>query len=104
MFCCDGGFVGGVGASAYALLDMNEGSGALMATGGVYLQRCKNAFEAEVVALDTGIRALLSVLPPLSPLPVLLLAPAPPLVLAHSVAVSSPEKYSTGSPWTRAEV
>ena len=58
--CCDGGLSACIGASAYILLDMNEESGALMATGGAHLQRCKSAFEAEVVALDTGLRALLN--------------------------------------------
>ena len=61
ILCCDGGFAAERGAAASSLVDMSTEGPVLVGTRGTHMRICRSAFEAESVALDEGLQALLSV-------------------------------------------
>ena len=52
----DGGYKDGVGAAAYAMFCLDTSEIKTCAHAGTFLQKCRSAFEAELIALDVAVQ------------------------------------------------
>ena len=60
--CSDGGYVNGEGASAHALRNLTDGDPEIIGMGGRYLTACRSALEADALALEQGLEAVITML------------------------------------------